>query len=90
MMHVQAFLAAADLGPVKDPTTVIQLLPVGAQTKASDGPDWTIACVLLETFRTRVEASSPKYELDVPLAGESAPTTPTTDPGSCGSGSSEP
>lgn len=28
-----------------------------------------------ETFRTRVEASSPKYELDVPLAGENAVTT---------------
>lgn len=28
-----------------------------------------------ETFRTRVEASSPTYELDVPLAGENAVTT---------------
>jgi hypothetical protein len=59
MIHVQAFLAAAGLGPVKDPTTVIQLLPVGAQTKASDGPDWTIACVLLQasvTIRTHVRA----------------------------------
>lgn len=59
MIHVQSFLAAAGLGPVKDPTTLIQLLPVGAQTKATEGPDWTIACVLLQatvTIRTQVRA----------------------------------
>jgi len=59
MMHVQAFLAAAGMGPAKDPTTLIRLLPVGAQTKATDGPDWTIACVLLQatvTIRTQARA----------------------------------
>jgi hypothetical protein len=60
MTHVQAFLTATGIGPAKDPTTLIQLLPVGAQTKASDGPDWTIACVLLEatvTIRTQARAA---------------------------------
>ena len=60
MTHVQSFLAAARMGQVKDPTTTIQLIPVAAQTKASDGPDWTIACVLVDatvTIRTSARAA---------------------------------
>lgn len=57
MLHVQSFLAGARMGPVKDPTTTIRLVPVGAQVKGTDGPDWTIACVLVDatvTIRTQV------------------------------------
>lgn len=46
--HVQAFLAAAKMGQVMDPGTKVTATPVAAQTKSSDGPDWTIACVLLD------------------------------------------
>lgn len=48
MGHVQAFLAAANMGQVKDPRATVTVTPVAAQTKASDGPDWTIACVLVD------------------------------------------
>lgn len=56
LRHVQSFLTGARMGPVKDPTTAIRLDPAGAQVKATDGPDWTIACVLLDatvTIRTQ-------------------------------------
>jgi hypothetical protein len=56
LRHVQSFLAGARMGPAKDPTTTIRLDPAGAQVKATDGPDWTIACVLLDatvTIRTQ-------------------------------------
>jgi hypothetical protein len=59
MVHVRSFLAVTGTGQVKDPTTTIRLEPVGAQTKANDGPDWTIACVLVKatvTIRTQAGA----------------------------------
>lgn len=46
--HVQAFLAASNMGPAKDPNAIVTITPVAAQTKATDGPDWTIACVLVD------------------------------------------
>ena len=46
--HVQAFLAAANMGQTKDPNARVTITPVAAQTKAIDGPDWTIACVLVD------------------------------------------
>lgn len=59
LRHVQSFLAGARMGPVKDPTTTIRLDPAGAQVKATDGPDWTIVCVLMAaTVTIRTQARS--------------------------------
>ena len=49
---VQVFLTAAGQGPVKDLTTVVAVRPVAAQVKGVDGPDWTLACVLLDVEAT--------------------------------------
>ncbi|EWT06799.1 hypothetical protein N864_16795 [Intrasporangium chromatireducens Q5-1] len=46
--NVQAFLAAARMGPEKDARTTVYATPAGAQVKGTDGPDWAVACVLLE------------------------------------------
>jgi hypothetical protein len=50
--NVRIFLAAAGQGPAKDLTTVVAVRPVAAQIKGSDGPDWTLACVLLDVEAT--------------------------------------
>ena len=49
---MQVFLTAAGQGPVKDLTTVVAVRPVAAQVKGVDGPDWTLACVLLDVEAT--------------------------------------
>lgn len=49
---VQAFLGAAQAGSAKDPTTAVQAVPAGALIKGTDGPDWTLACVLLRIRAT--------------------------------------
>ncbi len=46
MGNVQSFLGAAGMGSAKDVGTMVTVTPVAAQIKATDGPDWTIACVL--------------------------------------------
>lgn len=46
--HVQAFLAASNMGQTLEAGARVSVTPVGAQTKANDGPDWTIACVLVD------------------------------------------
>lgn len=46
--NVRDFLTAARMGPEKDPNTVVYATPVGAQVKGTDGPDWVLACVLLQ------------------------------------------
>ena len=56
LRHVQSFLTGARMGSEKDPTTTIRLDPAAGQVKATDGPDWVIACVLLDatvTIRTQ-------------------------------------
>lgn len=53
---IQAFHAAA--GTVDgDGTVLLTATPVGAQIKASDGPDWVLACVQLDITVTVVEES---------------------------------
>lgn len=46
--HVRSFLGAARMGAEKDLRTVVMATPAGAQVKGTDGPDWVLACVLLE------------------------------------------
>lgn len=46
--HVASFLGAAGMGAEKDPGTVVMTTPAGALVKGTDGPDWVLACVLLE------------------------------------------
>jgi hypothetical protein len=46
--NVQAFLGTAGMGQQKDPTTAVVATPAAAQVKGVDGPDWVLACVLLE------------------------------------------
>lgn len=55
--NVAAFLRGARQGAAKDETTVVRVRPVGAIVKGTDGPDWLVACVLLDISATvRAEA----------------------------------
>ncbi|HEY3408273.1 MAG TPA: hypothetical protein VGK53_08890 [Propionicimonas sp.] len=46
---VQTFLASARQGGTeKDPTTLVAATPAAAMVKGSDGPDWTLVCVLMD------------------------------------------
>lgn len=47
--NVQAFLTTAgDLGHSKDDTVLVSATTAAGQVKGSDGPDWVLACVLLD------------------------------------------
>lgn len=46
--NVQAFLGSAQQGQTKEPTITVSASPVAAQVKGVDGPDWVLACVLLD------------------------------------------
>lgn len=48
MQNVQAFLGSAQMGSQIDPTSAVVATPQGAQIKGTDGPDWTVACVLMQ------------------------------------------
>ena len=48
MGHVRSFLAAAQMVDHLEQGATVIVTPVAAQTKATDGPDWTIACVLAD------------------------------------------
>lgn len=50
--NVQSFLASADQGQSKDPTVAVTATPVAGQVKATDGPDWVVACALLDVRAT--------------------------------------
>ena len=46
---VETFLAAGRQGgQTKDVTTLVQATPAAAMVKGVDGPDWTLACVLMD------------------------------------------
>lgn len=46
---VESFLAAGRQGgQAKDVTTLVSAIPAGAMVKGVDGPDWTLACVLMD------------------------------------------
>ena len=46
--NVQSFLAGAGMGHVKALGTRVVAVPVAGQVKGSDGPDWVVACVLID------------------------------------------
>lgn len=48
MLNVQAFLGSAQMGDQLDPTSTVVVTPSAAQVKGTDGPDWTVACVLMK------------------------------------------
>lgn len=47
-VNVSGFLRGARQGATKDATTVVRVAPGGGLVKGSDGPDWLVACVLLD------------------------------------------
>jgi hypothetical protein len=49
---VQAFLTTAQMGPEKDIASSVVATPAAAQVKGTDGPDWVLACVLLDMRAT--------------------------------------
>jgi hypothetical protein len=51
---VQAFLGAVphEAPDRIDDTTTVTVVPVGAQLKGTDGPDWVLACVMVEVRAT--------------------------------------
>jgi hypothetical protein len=46
--NVRAFLGAAGMGAELDPAATVVATPAAGQVKGTDGPGWTLACVLLE------------------------------------------
>ncbi|WP_270888918.1 hypothetical protein [Pedococcus sp. 5OH_020] len=50
--NVQTFLASAGQGQSKDSTVAVTAIPAAGQVKATDGPDWALACVLLDVRAT--------------------------------------
>jgi hypothetical protein len=50
--NVQSFLASSGQGQSKDPTVAVTATPAAGQVKGTDGPDWVLACVLLDVRAT--------------------------------------
>jgi hypothetical protein len=59
--NVASFLGAAGMGPTKTAGATIAAIPTGALVKGTDGPDWTVACVLFEVDATISSSSSIGY-----------------------------
>ncbi len=51
-INVAAFLRGAHQAAAKDPSTTVTVAPAGGQVKDTDGPDWVLACVLLDIQAT--------------------------------------
>lgn len=47
-VNISGFLRGARQGATKDAPTVVRVAPAGGLVKGSDGPDWLVACVLLD------------------------------------------
>ena len=59
--NVTSFLGAAGMGQTKAPGATVAVIPAAAQVKGTDGPDWTVACVLFEIDATLTSQSSIGY-----------------------------
>jgi len=51
-INVAAFLRGAHQTSAKDTDTTVTVAPVGGLVKGTDGPDWVLACVLLDVHAT--------------------------------------
>jgi hypothetical protein len=90
--NVQAFLAAAQMGREKDLSASVVAVPAAGQVKGVDGPDWLVACVLLEigatiTVEARMgygycERMQWQHGRWMIAPGTPPPTAPSTWPGS--------
>lgn len=91
--NVQSFLTGArQQSNVKDIATLVRVSPVAYQVKGSDGPDWLVACVLLDVHATIRDSARMGYgtcermqwSTDRWLIAPGAPpaTAPSTWPGS--------
>ncbi|MCC2592539.1 hypothetical protein LKO27_03780 [Tessaracoccus sp. OS52] len=61
MLLVQRFLEEAGMPLGLEAPATLTVAPVGAQVKGSDGPDWTVACVLLDVTYTHVQTARMAY-----------------------------
>lgn len=59
--NVQAFLASAQMAGTLDPTSTVVATPVAAQVKGVDGPDWVLACVLVQVRATISQSAQMGY-----------------------------
>lgn len=75
--NVRTFLAAARMGPAKEAGTVVLATPVGVQIKGSDGPDWVLACVLLEVDAVIEQAAKIGYGHCERMQWHEEPVSPT-------------
>lgn len=90
--NVQSFLEAAQMGGEKDLSATVVVTPVAAQVKGVDGPDWVLACVLLDVRATIVTDARMGYgacermawngERWMIAAGSAPAKAPSTWPGS--------
>lgn len=90
--NVQAFLEAAEMGGQMDLAATVVATPVAAQVKGVDGPDWVLACVLLDVRATIVTDARMGYgacermewdgERWLIAAGPAPARAPSTWPGS--------
>jgi hypothetical protein len=91
--NVQAFLTSARQGgDAKDDTTVVIATPVAGLVKGTDGPDWVVACVLLDVravvtvearmgygYCSRMQWAQGRWQI---ASGEPPAQAPSTWPGS--------
>ncbi len=71
--NVAAFLAAAGQpGQTKEPHVAVTAVPVAGQVKGADGPDWVLACVLLEVTAVITEEARIAYGHCEPMAWQNS------------------
>lgn len=59
--NVTSFLGAAGMSSSIAPGSIVSVIPAAAQVKGTDGPDWTVACVLHQIDATASSSSSIGY-----------------------------
>ncbi len=60
--NVQSFLThARQSSNVLDPGTLVSVTPAAVQIKGTDGPDWVVACVLLDVRAALAEEARMGY-----------------------------